>query len=114
MVMDPEELRAQLLKVVEQTMQPTHLALWLVQRERRPEGQRHHMDSLDIQPPNPSRAEYSDDAAIDRTFPQISWTVPALKLASLPHSPSRDVYCPYAFRLHICIDRAAEHPDTTT
>jgi hypothetical protein len=44
---DPEELRAQLLKVVEQTMQPTHLTLWLGQRERLHDVQRHHLDSLD-------------------------------------------------------------------
>lgn len=46
---DPEELRAQLLKVVEQTMQPIHLTLWLGQRQRLPDVHRQHVDSMDMQ-----------------------------------------------------------------
>jgi len=49
MEIDSEELREQLLKVVEQTMQPTDLTLWLSQHERRPEVPRHHLGSLDMQ-----------------------------------------------------------------
>ncbi len=44
MEMDLEELHEHLLAVVEQTMQPAHLTIWLGQPERRPEGQRHRLD----------------------------------------------------------------------